>query len=103
MKRELKCLRCGTVMRSMGLESIQLGHLGLFLGQLDNRLSGTLEVEIMVCPSCRKLEFYERGGAEVDPPANPARLSPAGWKETHSRPAQDGYHVHRRGGRREKE
>ena len=76
MKKELKCLRCGAVMRSMGIESIQLGQVGLFLGQLENMLSGALEVEIMMCPACRKLEFYEHGGAEPEPPANAARLNP---------------------------
>ena len=108
MKKELKCLRCGTVMRSMGMESIQLGHVGLFLGQLDNKLTGTLDVEIMVCPACHKLELYECGGGEIEPPVNPARLNPVepeGGGAEGGRPPFGGYrtrgHARRRKGKRQ--
>ena len=33
------------------------------MGDLPNLLAGALEVDIYVCPNCRKLEFY---GAEDD-------------------------------------
>ncbi len=37
---------------------IQLGKTGWVLGDLPNLLAGALEVDIFVCPKCRKLEFF---------------------------------------------
>lgn len=88
MKKDLKCLRCNTLMRSMGIESFQLGQTGLFSSKLDDLLAGTLEVEILVCPACHKLEFYAHSGeirqsdgqphlAQVEPDAKGAPEPPA--------------------------
>ena len=54
----MKCLRCGEDMRYLSREKLQLGKTGWVLGDLPNLLSGALEVQILVCPKCRKLEFF---------------------------------------------
>ena len=58
MKESLKCLRCGVELRHFAREKLQLGRTGWILGDLPNLLAGALEVEIMVCPRCRKMEFF---------------------------------------------
>lgn len=52
------CPRCNEEMQYFSREHIQLGKTGWVLGDLSNLLSGTLEVQIYVCPKCRKLEFF---------------------------------------------
>ena len=54
----MKCLRCGEDMQYLSREKLQLGKTGWVLGDLPNLLSGALEVKILVCPKCRKLEFF---------------------------------------------
>ena len=54
----MKCLRCGEDMQYLSREKLQLGKTGWVLGDLPNLLSGALEVQIFVCPKCRKLEFF---------------------------------------------
>ena len=54
----MKCLRCGEDMQYLSRERLQLGKTGWVLGDLPNLLSGALEVQIYVCPKCRKLEFF---------------------------------------------
>ena len=54
----MKCLRCGEDMQYLSREKLQLGKTGWVLGDLPNLLSGALEVQIYVCPKCRKLEFF---------------------------------------------
>ena len=54
----MKCLRCGEDMQYLSREKLQLGKTGWVLGDLPNLLSGALEVQILVCPKCRKLEFF---------------------------------------------
>ncbi len=55
------CLRCGTAMRFMGEEKLQLGKTGWLLGDLSNLIAGALDVSIMACPRCGKLEFFTGG------------------------------------------
>ena len=55
---QFNCLRCGTAMRFVGQEKLQLGKTGWLLGDLPNLLSGAVEVSIMECPHCGKLEFF---------------------------------------------
>ena len=45
-------------MQYLSREKLQLGKTGWVLGDLPNLLSGALEVQIYVCPKCRKLEFF---------------------------------------------
>jgi hypothetical protein len=54
----LTCLRCGEQLQFFSRERIQLGKTGWILGDLPNLVAGALSVDIYVCPSCRKLEFY---------------------------------------------
>ena len=56
--KKLNCLRCGTEMRFLMQEKLQLGQTGWILGDLGNLVAGALEVTIMVCPDCGKLEFF---------------------------------------------
>lgn len=53
-----KCLRCGGQMAYVGREHLQKGRAGVFLGSWDNILSGALDVEVYVCRSCHKMDFY---------------------------------------------
>lgn len=64
--RNYTCPRCNEEMQYLSRERIQLGKTGWVLGDLPNLLSGALEVEIYVCPKCRKLEFYLAEGEIVD-------------------------------------
>ena len=57
-KREIKCLRCAAPMELLKRESIQLGEHTYFLGDLSHLLSGALDVDIYICPECRKVEFF---------------------------------------------
>lgn len=56
--KELKCLRCGEAMNSLGREKMQLGEYGPFLGHLSNLMSGSLELDLYACPQCGKIEFF---------------------------------------------
>jgi len=59
--KELKCLRCGSDMRYIGRENIQLGKTGWLLGDLPNLFAGAMETDIYVCPGCGKAEFFLSG------------------------------------------
>ena len=54
----MECLRCGNEMRYIKREKLQLGEMSWILGEASNLLSGALEVDIYVCKSCGKIEFY---------------------------------------------
>jgi rubrerythrin len=56
--RKIDCLRCGAKMELMLRDSIQLGETGLLFRDLSHLLSGSLSVDIYVCPECRRLEFF---------------------------------------------
>lgn len=62
MKADLSCLRCGSTMAHMKTEKLQLGKTSLLLGDWPNILAGALDVEIYLCPKCRKLEFFQADG-----------------------------------------
>ena len=62
MKNELPCLRCGTQMEYLKTEKLQLGQTSWLLGDLPNLFAGAMDVEIYICPVCRKLEFYQGDG-----------------------------------------
>lgn len=55
---ERNCLRCGAPMRHVGREKLQLGQTGWFLGNLPNLFAGAIEVDIMICAVCGKVEFF---------------------------------------------
>ena len=54
----MNCLRCGSPMRFLDSEQIQLGKAGLLTGVLSNIVSGSLKVTVYRCSNCGKLEFY---------------------------------------------
>ena len=56
--KELHSLLCGTTMKYMGKEKIQLGQTGWLFGDLSNLFAGALEVTVFRCPVCGKLEFF---------------------------------------------
>ncbi len=56
--KELTCLRCNEKMHFFRRERIQLGETGWFLGDLPNLVAGALQVDMFICPACRKLEFF---------------------------------------------
>ena len=58
MEKTLKCLRCGRPMEFLQREHLQLGRTGWILGDLDNLLAGGLDVAVLQCPGCGKLEFF---------------------------------------------
>ena len=55
------CLRCGTAMQFVGQHKLQLGRTSWIFGDLPNLMAGALDVSIMACPACGKLEFFTGG------------------------------------------
>ena len=68
MGKTLNCLRCGTPIVLLKREYLQLGKTGWILGDLDNLLSGGLDVDILTCPGCGKLEFFRGDWSELEEP-----------------------------------
>ena len=68
MEKTMKCLRCGQPMEFLQREHLQLGRTGWILGDLDNLLAGGLDVDILACPGCGKLEFFRGGFSEAEAP-----------------------------------
>jgi rubrerythrin len=66
MGRELSCLRCGNSMKYIKSDKIQLGQHGLILGDIPNYIAGALSVDIYICNECRKIEFFQNGGEQVE-------------------------------------
>lgn len=66
----MNCLRCGSPMGYVGDDQIQLGKTGFFMGSLSNLLSGALDVAIMECPSCGKIEFFNPETADLPDSTN---------------------------------
>ena len=52
------CLRCNAEMTHTKREKLQLGKTGWLLGDIPNLVAGAMEVDIYLCPNCRKLEFF---------------------------------------------
>lgn len=53
------CLRCNTEMCHIITTKLQLGEMSWLLGELPNLIAGALPVDIYICPSCGKLEFFQ--------------------------------------------
>lgn len=58
MRENLSCLRCGEEMQLIKREYLQLGKTGWLSGDWGNLLAGALDVDILGCPNCGKLEFF---------------------------------------------
>ena len=54
-----KCLRCEGTMQCLGSQYIQLGKASFWGGTWGNVLAGALEVNVLVCSECGKIEFYQ--------------------------------------------
>ena len=61
----MNCLRCNTPMKDDGRRDIQLGRHSFLFGDIDNLLSGSLEVKIYICPNCKKIELFESDAEET--------------------------------------
>ena len=48
-------------MRFAGQDKLQLGKTSWLFGDLPNLMAGALDVSIMACPACGKLEFFTGG------------------------------------------
>lgn len=59
MEKKLNCLRCGQTMKFLMRENLQLGKTGWITGDWGNLLAGALDVAILQCPGCGKLEFFQ--------------------------------------------
>ena len=57
----MKCLRCDGEMKFVTKEKIQLGQMGLLLGDLPHLVAGALYADIYICKKCRKIEFFDAG------------------------------------------
>lgn len=62
------CLRCQKEMSHMKREKLQLGETGWILGDLPNLFAGAMEVDIYICPVCKKLEFFLAEELEEESP-----------------------------------
>jgi len=55
------CLRCGTTMTSSGVEQIRVGGtsggMKLLFGEWAEVGEGMLSLEMLVCTTCRRVEF----------------------------------------------
>ena len=50
---------CGQEMTSMGVYTFQLGEHTFLLGDLDNLLSGSLELALFRCERCGQIKFFD--------------------------------------------
>ena len=66
MIQKAMCLRCQEEMSFLAKEQIQPGKTGWIFGDLPNLLSGALKVDIYICPSYQKLEFFATDGKKQD-------------------------------------
>ena len=74
--KSITCTHCSEQMKFLGRERLQLGQTGWLLGDIPNLIAGALEVDIYMCPNCRKLEFYA-AEAEVIGEELPKKTCPA--------------------------
>lgn len=53
-----KCLRCGGEMLKDGVRTFKLGEETLLLSDLNRLFSGSMDLEMLVCEDCGKVEFF---------------------------------------------
>lgn len=56
---ERKCLCCGVPLERIVCSTLQLGKTSWIFGDLPNLLSGGLDVMIMSCPQCGRIELFQ--------------------------------------------
>ena len=64
----MECPHCGAEMSSLGVNRLQLGRATFLGGMWDNVFAGSLEVEIMLCRLCGRLEFFAVRPQEYEEP-----------------------------------
>ena len=52
------CLRCSVPMVKMGQQQFQLGEYDFWLGNMAHAAAGSLTLDLLLCPQCRKVEFF---------------------------------------------
>ena len=62
--RELKCLRCGTMMEYKGTKEFQMGHTNMITGDWSHIWQGSIEFDIYECPECGKAEMFKPQNVE---------------------------------------
>lgn len=55
----LTCLRCGKAMWRRGRRTFKLGEETFFFSDINRLASGSMELELLQCESCGKIEFYD--------------------------------------------
>ena len=63
--KDLNCLRCGRRMEFCRREYLQLGKTGWITGDWGNLLAGAMDVVVLRCPDCGKLEFFQGDAFET--------------------------------------
>ena len=66
MEEKLNCLRCGSEMKHLRQEYIQLGKAGGFFGHWPNIIAGGLYVDILCCSGCGRLEFFTAAPDQIE-------------------------------------
>jgi len=59
------CPRCAIPMIKMGQQQFQLGEYNAWLGSLAHMAAGSLELDLLLCPKCRKVEFFLPEDADI--------------------------------------
>ena len=62
----MNCLRCGSEMKRLKQEYIQLGKTGWIFGDWPNLIAGGLYVDILCCSGCGRLEFFTAAPDQIE-------------------------------------
>ena len=74
----LPCVRCHVPMTPLGRKKFQMGEHSFWGGDHSHLMEGSLEVELLVCPQCRRLEYLLPEDSEMFPaPKAEAEEKPA--------------------------
>lgn len=65
------CLRCGSPMFRMGTQQFKLGEETFWFSDWNRILSGSLELDLIFCEECGKVEFYLPKKVSSSPPESP--------------------------------
>ena len=66
MEERLNCLRCGSEMKHLKQEHIQLGKTGWIFGDWPNLIAGGLYVDILCCSGYGRLEFFTAAPDQIE-------------------------------------
>jgi hypothetical protein len=78
--KNINCLRCKSKMEFVATEKIQLGETSWLLKDLPNLFAGSMEVNIYICPECKKIELFSSDDNENDEePIVPYKKAQPSW------------------------